>query len=536
MRYGFPVERPGDRARLERLAARLEEVVQHDPGGRGLAHWAEQGDLLPATQSLLEGSRIAITTGFYIPAAGAVETDGPLGAIALAGALIALGKEVIFLVDSHAAGIIEAGLSCLSEGPGGAPRVVAFPPGNTPELARHAEEPYSHLVAVERPGRSGNGRYHTMRGEDITPHVAAMDELFLAPHRDYRTIGIGDGGNELGLLKVSDNVDRFLAATGIGSISCRTSADFCIYAGVSNWGGYGLCALLEVLTGARLLPDHDLVTRILKAIVQEGAVDGVSRTRTLTVDGLPLEEETSLVTRLREITATVPVRAPLGDAAILWTWPGEIRRETSARVLAAYRAIREDAELRRTGMVDVVPSYCALAVHWEPYAADRQEIIRRAEELLEEVEARFDSDRDGNAAISHNGLLHHASPRISPGTRTWRLPVTYTGEDLARVARQAGLTPREVIRLHTAPEYTVAMIGFRPHFPYLIGMNEQIATPRLERPRTKVQAGSVGIAGSQTGAYPVDSPGGWNIIGFTDPHLLKPIRPGDSVVFEEVDA
>jgi KipI family sensor histidine kinase inhibitor len=531
MRYDFPGEIPVDQPRLERLALRLEGIIQHDPGGRGLAHWAERGDLLPATRSLLEGSRIAIATGFFIPAAGAIETDGPLGALVLARALIALGKEVVFLVDSHAAGIIEAGLSCLSDVSASEVPMVLLPPGDSPELRRQARTPYSHVVAVERPGRSENGRYHTMRGEDITPHVAAMDELFIAPHRTYRTIGIGDGGNELGLLKVSGNVDRFLGTTGIGSISCRTPADFNIYAGVSNWGGYAVCALLGALTGEPLLPDHDLVTGILQAIVREGAVDGVSRKRALSVDGLPLDEETGVITRLQEITATVPVRAPLGDSAILWTWSGEIRRETSARVLAAYRAIREDTELRRTGMVDVVPSYCALAVHWEPYAADQQEIVRRAEVILDQVEEKIEAGRREPPRCDSGA---GTPPEGSPGTTTWRLPVRYTGEDLPRVAKRASLTPGEVVHRHSAADYTVAMIGFRPHFPYLIGMDERIATPRLERPRTKVIAGSVGIAGSQTGAYPVDSPGGWNIIGFTDPELLKPIRPGDTVVFEVI--
>ena len=77
----------------------------------------------------------------------------------------------------------------------------------------------------------------------------------------------------------------------------------------------------------------------------------------------------------------------------------------------------------------------------------------------------------------------------------------------------------------------VAMIGFRPHFPYLLGMDRRLATPRLDAPRLKVPAGAVAIGGEQTGVYPESSPGGWNIVGMTDPHLLPPVLPGDTIRF-----
>lgn len=511
MSFVSPVD-PRD-AYLERIARRIETLVQRDPGGRGLAYWAEMGDLLPAARSLLGGSYVAVTTGFYIPACGAIETDGPVGAIVLAHALQALGQDIVFLVDEHAIDIIEAGIASV---PGLRVRVIGFSPGDTPKLRRLAGEGFSHIVAVERPGQSGNGTYRTMRGEDITSHVAVLDSLFTAPERTYTTIGIGDGGNELGLLKVSENVDRYLTATSTmmenRPISCRTPADYCIYAGVSNWGAYGLCALLAEMTGKPLLPNAQMVTDLLRELVVAGAVDGVLRKRSLSVDGLPLAEETEIVERVGAVADNEPSALPLGDAAFLWTWPEGIDRSTSERVLTAYRVMRDDEQLRHAGMVDVVPSYCAVAVHLDPVRADRPFLFRRAESLLLET----DPEQVGNAGA------------------TRRLPVTYDGEDLVRVARHAGLSVRAVIKRHLLPDYTVAMIGFRPHFPYLIGLDETIATPRLESPRTRVAAGSVGIAGAQTGVYPEDSPGGWNIIGRTDPELLTPIRPGDTIIFEEV--
>jgi KipI family sensor histidine kinase inhibitor len=110
--------------------------------------------------------------------------------------------------------------------------------------------------------------------------------------------------------------------------------------------------------------------------------------------------------------------------------------------------------------------------------------------------------------------------------------VRYDGPDLGRVALTHGITEREVAERHAAAEYQVAMIGFRPHFPYLLGLDPALVTPRLATPRLKVPAGSVAIGGQQTGIYPVESPGGWNIIGRTDPVLLTPILPGDIVVFK----
>ena len=104
------------------------------------------------------------------------------------------------------------------------------------------------------------------------------------------------------------------------------------------------------------------------------------------------------------------------------------------------------------------------------------------------------------------------------------IPVRYDGEDLDEVARLTGLDLEEVVRRHTAPTYTVAFLGFSPGFPYLVGLDPALEVPRLDTPRTSIPAGSVGLAGTQTGIYPTASPGGWRLIGRTEVALFDPAR------------
>jgi len=133
------------------------------------------------------------------------------------------------------------------------------------------------------------------------------------------------------------------------------------------------------------------------------------------------------------------------------------------------------------------------------------------------------------------------SEAIEPVSRLIEIPVIYGGEqgpDLESVARHTGMTPREVVGCHSGIDYTVYFLGFQPGFPYLGGMPEQLAMPRHGEPRLSVPAGSVGIGGSQTGIYPLATPGGWQLIGQTPLAMFDPTRssptlllPGDHVRF-----
>jgi inhibitor of KinA len=129
-------------------------------------------------------------------------------------------------------------------------------------------------------------------------------------------------------------------------------------------------------------------------------------------------------------------------------------------------------------------------------------------------------------------------------SRVVEIPVHYGGEsgpDLDIVAKHNGLTPEEVVAIHSNGHYFVNMIGFAPGFPYIGGMSEKIATPRKSSPRLKIPAGSVGIAGKQTGIYPIETPGGWQIIGKTPLQLFRPdhdppslLKAGDKICFKPI--
>ncbi len=133
------------------------------------------------------------------------------------------------------------------------------------------------------------------------------------------------------------------------------------------------------------------------------------------------------------------------------------------------------------------------------------------------------------------------SDALEPESRTIDIPVIYGGEagpDLPDVARHTGLTQKQVVELHASIDYVVWFLGFQPGFPYLGGMPENLATPRRAEPRVHVPAGSVGIGGAQTGIYPLETPGGWNLIGRTELPLFNPslsdpvlLRPGDTLRF-----
>lgn len=210
----------------------------------------------------------------------------------------------------------------------------------------------------------------------------------------------------------------------------------------------------------------------------------------------------------------------LGDGALLLQLGERIDAPTNARVHALARRLAA----RRPGWVlDVVPAYASLAVFVDADA------FEATGEPLAEAERQLRALLDGEDAASP------ASARLI------EIPVRYGGEDgpdLERVAEHAGLAPADVVACHAAVEYSVAMLGFAPGFPYLLGLDPRLAMPRLATPRTRVPAGSVAIGGEQTGLYPRSGPGGWNLIGRTDALLFDPTReppallaPGDRVRF-----
>lgn len=201
---------------------------------------------------------------------------------------------------------------------------------------------------------------------------------------------------------------------------------------------------------------------------------------------------------------------PLGDSSWLIEFPGLSGEHALARVMGCVAAL---AQSRPAGVLDVVPSFASVAVHFGTTDGDE---IRG---WIESAEAR---------------------ETLSPGTEH-EIPVCYgaeAGPDLVDVARRTGLSEDAVISLHAGVVYTVAAVGFTPGFPYFAGLPEALRLPRLTTPRTNVPAGSVAIAGGQAGIYPFSSPGGWHLLGRTaavlfDPLSSQPARlqPGDRVRF-----
>ncbi len=209
----------------------------------------------------------------------------------------------------------------------------------------------------------------------------------------------------------------------------------------------------------------------------------------------------------------------LSDCAISIRFGNGIDGDTNGRVHALGGAI-EAAHIK--GIVETVPSYCALAVYYDMLTLTQSELIAAITPILDSLDAKG------------NGL-----------GRLISIPVLYggkRGEDLPFVAKHCGMSEDEVIALHSSTEYPVYMLGFLPGFCYLGGMDARLATPRLTTPRVRIEAGSVGIAGEQTGIYPLASPGGWQIIGRTplkiyDPHRETPtlIQAGMRIRFRPIE-
>jgi len=207
-----------------------------------------------------------------------------------------------------------------------------------------------------------------------------------------------------------------------------------------------------------------------------------------------------------------------GDCAVCVEFGNEISPEINRKIRAFKIAVeKENIE----GIVETVPTYRSLLVVYDP-------AVIRFKELTDKFEA----------------IMGTMDSIPIPPPSVIEIPVLYGGDmgpDLENVAAHNHKTPEEVIRIHTSGEYLIYMLGFIAGFPYLGGMSREIATPRLTSPRVKIEGGSVGIAGEQTGVYPVASPGGWQLIGRTplklyDADREKPVllEAGQYIKFRSV--
>ena len=196
---------------------------------------------------------------------------------------------------------------------------------------------------------------------------------------------------------------------------------------------------------------------------------------------------------------TYPRILPTGDRALSVEFGNEIDEHINAKLMGFIKLFEEE---KIEGIEEFVPSFRAVLIHYNPQILSYARMVRLVEAIL-----------DKNVQ------------EMAHTKRIVQIPVCYEGEyapDINFVAEHAGLSVDKVIQIHTAKAYLIYMLGFQPGFPYLGGLDERIHTPRLASPRVKINAGSVGIGGTQTGLYPMESPGGWQIIGTTPVRCYNP--------------
>jgi KipI family sensor histidine kinase inhibitor len=208
---------------------------------------------------------------------------------------------------------------------------------------------------------------------------------------------------------------------------------------------------------------------------------------------------------------------PLGDTAITITFGADRSAELLQRVHSVARSLKA---ANISHVQDIVPAYLALTVFYDPQGASYEEISRK---LLDACDRAT-----------------HSTTKAAP-SREHRIPVRYDGVDLEAVAASAGLSVEGVVASHSGRTYTVDLLGFVPGFAYLSELDAALQLPRRAQPRPRVAAGSVAIAAAQTAVYPLDTPGGWHIIGRTQTTMFDPTRdppallaPGDTVRFERI--
>ncbi|MDE2844459.1 MAG: DUF4392 domain-containing protein [Chloroflexota bacterium] len=236
--------------------------------------------------------RVAIVTGFYILTAGQHETDGPPGALAIGSALQALGNDVTYVTDVHTAPMLRGWL-------GDSAGVVEFPIAGDAESRASARSLIDELrpdllISIERCGRNASDVYLNMLSRDITEFTARLDYLF---ELGIPSVGIGDGGNEIGMGNVVEHIPPVATLPDEPAIS---TVDRLLIASVSNWGGYGLVAALSLLAGRNLLPSVEAENRLITRMVDEGAVDGGSGLSRYYVDNFTLEENGELLELLHQ--------------------------------------------------------------------------------------------------------------------------------------------------------------------------------------------------------------------------------------------
>jgi len=274
----------------------IGKAFTYDPGQRHLVDILPVPDLQELARQLADAGCVFVITGFPIPSKNTGETDGPSGAANIAAGLCAAGRQVCVVTDPLSYPLLQA--ACNLYAPDA--QVLCVPFEGAAEACAALVEQYrpTHVIALERPGRSPNGHYHNMHAHLIDDFVADTEPLFLC---GATTVAVGDGGNELGMGPFRETI---LPVVPHGDTICACQpCDFPLIAGVSNWWGWGIRAILSLHTGRDLMPTEAQELQLLQAVVDAGGVDGITREPVLTVDGLEPETHFVLLRQLKEIVA-----------------------------------------------------------------------------------------------------------------------------------------------------------------------------------------------------------------------------------------
>ncbi|MEM3372443.1 MAG: DUF4392 domain-containing protein [Candidatus Korarchaeum sp.] len=309
----------------EHICEGIDRLITVDMSGRGVIYGlydAARGLtnkplVLNAAERIIsgvsKGDRVVVVTGFRVLPSRVQETDGPLGAASIARALSeALGARPIVMIERESAHVMRAALSSLGMREAGSYEELLSSqnsfllrsfPYDLVEADAEAGELISELgpsmvLAIEKVGRAADGRYYTMRGFDVTDLHMKVEPLFeRAVSSGILTVGIGDGGNEVGMGNIRKAVEDQVPNGKLIAASSKVDALIC--SAVSNWGGYGLSAALTLLTGRReALHTPEEEELMLRAVVEAGAVDGVTGKNELSVDKLPMKVHVAMIKML----------------------------------------------------------------------------------------------------------------------------------------------------------------------------------------------------------------------------------------------
>jgi hypothetical protein len=324
----------------------LQARVQRDEGKRGIGPLTRPGQLRAAAETLLasEGSGVLLLTGFPClrERQPPCESDGPPGAVALAFTLMAIGRRSVTMpIEDHTAQVVQACVqACASPSSGGGaqPEVASFPTADRwtasdDQRLANLRAGASCILSIERAGDSSDGTCYTMRGYPMGASLVSKINTVATPGRGVPTVAIGDGGTELGMGSLYEDICR---SVNLGeTIGCVVAADAPLVASVSNWGGYALCFALALLAWDMELgddtttaddtlaegylsrvaaPDRETTRRVHLACSEAGAMDGITGNGDGAVDGMPLEAQLDVVDDLRAIALEAMAASPRGAA------------------------------------------------------------------------------------------------------------------------------------------------------------------------------------------------------------------------------